>query len=205
MCVLVGVQVAFSTKMVLVVAMGARQGIAPVLKGHLLPARIPTDMLLRRLALYEFCNSAVFRCEVSHQQHELPILVAWQVLEGMRIDIQVIELGLQCDYDKLRRLQPQGQLVWNRFIRSYLNLQGHAPLVIQPDTTDDEHMLLQTLVSGVVRTGVVMPNARPWNLRQPQNQERSKIWPSCKLQDLSSPMVDHCGKLRGMMRHLLLR
>ena len=152
-------------------------------------------MLFCRLALYEFCNSAVLRCEVSHQQHELPTLVAWQVLEGMRIDIQVIELGLQGDYDKLRRLQPQGQSVWNRFIRSSLNLQGHVPLVIQQDTTEDEHMLLQTSVSGVVRPGVVIPNAGSWNLRQPQNQECGEI-EDMALMQLAGPHQSYGGSLR---------
>lgn len=103
-CVLVGRLVEPDQRLAMVAALGVRPGIAPVLKGYKLPSRITTAQLLRRLTLQAFCQSEIFRCRVSYDQQELPSLVTWQVIEGMRIDLQVIDLREQCDFDLTRRL-----------------------------------------------------------------------------------------------------
>lgn len=50
----------------MVVAVGIRADIAPVLKGYRFPIRLTTQDLLRRISLNDFCLSDQFRCQVSY-------------------------------------------------------------------------------------------------------------------------------------------
>ena len=153
-CVLVGRVVEPDHRMALVVALGVRPGIAPVLKGYRLPSRITTAQLLRRLTLQDFCQTEMFRCRVSYDQQELPNLVAWQVIEGMRIDLQVIDLREQCDFDMTRRLSLDTRLETEEMT---LLQSGRAFDLDEIDDTwkagMEESALMQTNVAGMFDIG----------------------------------------------------
>lgn len=86
----------------MVVATGVKRSITTVLKGLLLPAMITTATLLRQLGLFGFCYAAAFRCVLSYKQQELPRLVPWRTIVGMRIDLQVVQET--CNFENVRQV-----------------------------------------------------------------------------------------------------
>ncbi|CAK9070771.1 unnamed protein product [Durusdinium trenchii] len=61
-----------------------------------------TASMLRQLGLFGFCYAAIFRCVLSYKQQELPRLVPWRTIVGMRIDLQVVQET--CRYENARQV-----------------------------------------------------------------------------------------------------
>ena len=118
-CVVMELWTDDASRLGMVAAMGICTDIAPVLKGYRWPPRMSTQELYVRIGLADFCNSQQFRCHLSYDFVELPLLVPWRVFEGMRIDLQVV--SYTCEYDSTRAFKfpqllhhvQQGMSMWS--------------------------------------------------------------------------------------------
>ena len=102
-CVVMELWMDDASRLGMVAATGIREDIEPVLKGYRFPRWLLTAEVFERIGLADFCTSPRFRCHLSYDFSELPNLLPWRVLEGMRLDLQVVEDT--CGFDSLRSFQ----------------------------------------------------------------------------------------------------
>ena len=107
-CVVMELWTADASRLSMVAATGIREDIEPVLKGYRFPRWLRTAEVFERIGMADFCESTRFRCHLSFDFSELPTLLPWRVLEGMRLDLQVVEDV--CGFDSLRAFHHQDLL-----------------------------------------------------------------------------------------------